>query len=370
MALVLIGLRLSLVWFGLLYGAGKIVTADVAISIVLLLVLAVQRSGNTENAAPDDSDEVTASSWGDRVGAVALVLGIPALIASGLNLLAPPTPQGVSAGACAGTQTYHTAYLGLTVGPLGDFTRSGPGLSFAQTGRLDKDCTVGFDGYCIGDPIDDPVTHGWVDTRWVRVSTHSQQPWKEIAHLMSGEPSGDRFVALAYIAPKSSDRKLTYLGPDVCRGGRPQPGRVTLKAAAPDASGAVTFTPQATETERIGMAISLPSASLSQGSAIRKVDSAPTDGGGTAKIIWQAKTTLSNLTAERTEPLTVVVLAVPCLGPVAPADAGAAATLTYSVATDGTLHEAAKPPAPAPNMIDALRRAACDSDELASQPPS
>lgn len=366
-AFVLGGLRLSLVWFGLLYGTGKIVTADVIISIGLLLLLTLLRSGNTGNAAAGAS---AGGSWSERVGVVALVLGIPALIASVLNLLAPPTPQGVSAGACVGTQTYHTAYLGVTIGPLGDYARSGPGLSFAQTDRLDKDCTVGFDGYCIGDPVDDPYAKGWVDTRWLRVSRHSRQPWKEIAHLLSGEPPDDRFVTVAYIAPKSPDRALGYLGPDACRGGRPQPGRASLSASAPATSGAITFTAQAAEAERIGLAIDLPSAAVSQGSAIRKVESAPTDVSGTVGITWQAGTTLSSLTAKRTGPITVTVLAVPCLGPVAPADADAAATLTYRVATDGTLSQTAKPPTPAPDVIDALRRAACDSDQLAGQSPS
>jgi hypothetical protein len=366
-ALVVGGLRASLVWSGLLYGAGRIITADVAISIFLILVLAAQMSGKTKNVSPGAGAQ---RSWGDRVGVVAAVLGFPALIASVLSLVAPPTPPGVSAAACAGTQTYSTAYLGVTLGPLGDFARNGPGVSFAQTDRLDKDCTVGFEGYCIGDPVDDPYAKGWVDTRWLLVSTHSRQPWKEIAHLLSGEPSDDRFVSLAYVAPKSPDRQLNYLGPTVCQGGRPQPGRTSLAASAPAASRAVTFTAQAAETERIGLAVYVPSAALSQGSSIRKMESAPTDIGGVATITWQAKNTLDSLTAKRTGPITVVVLAVPCLGPDAPADADVAATRTYSVATDGTLRETAKPPAPAPNVVDSLRRAACDSDQLAGQSAS
>jgi len=211
---------------------------------------------------------------------------------------------------------------------------------------------------------------GWVDTRWLLVSAHSRQPWKEIAHLLSGEPSDDRFVSLAYVAPKSPDRQLNYLGPAVCRGGRPQPGRTSLTASAPAASGPVTFTAQAAETERIGLAVYVPSATLSQGSSIRKVESAPTEIGGAATLTWQAENTKGSLTAKRTGPISVVVLAVPCLGPDAPADADVAATLTFSVATDGTLRETAKPPPPAPNVVDSLRRAACDSDQLASQSPS
>jgi hypothetical protein len=359
-ALVLVGLRVSLVWFGLLYGTGRIVSADVVISIALLLLLAFLMSGNTGKASAQ-------SSWGDRVGVVATVVGFPALIAAGLSFIAPPTPPGLSAAACAGTQTYHAAYLGVTVGPLGNFARSGPGVSFAQTDRLDKDCTVGFEGYCIGDPVGDPVATGWVDTRWILVSAHSRQPWKEIAHLLSGEPSDNRFISLAYIAPKSPDRQLNYLGPAVCRGGRPQPGRTSLKPSAPAASGAVTFTAQATETERIGMAVYVPPTALSQGSSIRRVESTPTGFDGKATITWQAEHTLDSLTPKRKGPITVVVLAAPCLGPNAPADADVAATLTYSVATDGTLREMAKPPTPAPNVIDALRRAACDSDETANQ---
>lgn len=59
------------------------------------------------------------------------------------------------------------------------------------------------------------------------------------------------------------------------------------------------------------------------------------------------------------------VLAVACLGPVAPADANTAATLTFQVAANGTVTQT-NTQQPSDSTVENLRRAACDSETYTS----
>jgi hypothetical protein len=70
---------------------------------------------------------------------------------------------------CAGASVAGSRFLAVTSETrIGVNVRSGPGTDFPQTGRFTSGCTLGFDGYCVGEPAPDFLT-GEPDVRWLRL---------------------------------------------------------------------------------------------------------------------------------------------------------------------------------------------------------
>jgi hypothetical protein len=355
--LVLIAARIALVRVGWLFGAGRILTVDAVIGAALVVGIAfARRLSDRPSVAegPPPSGSIT-----DWLGVAAAVLGLPALVLSLSNLFAPPTPNGLSPAICTGAPAYGWPYYGVTTGPIGNYARGGPGLPFQQTDRFDSSCSLGFVGYCIGDPVEEPLTH-WPETRWLLVGQHQRNPGKTAARILSAETRDRRFVSHAYVAPKSADTKLSYLGDEVCAQGRPQPGHVVMKAGPQTAAG-ITFDLQVDNADRVGVAIMLPRQRLRAGSAIRTVYSEPTDTGGKAKITWNASRTAQQLVPDASAATDVTVLANACLGPVGPTGVNTASYLSFRITPDGTV-TATPPTRPDSEDLENLNRAACDSE--------
>lgn len=366
---LLVVARVLLVRGGLLYGTDRILAIDVLISALLLVGVAVARRA-VRSIRHTGDQPAEASTWTDWLGLAAAVLGVPALVVALLTLVAPATPNAYGARACAGSQVYAANYVGVTVGPLGNYARSGPSISFPQTDRFDSGCTLGFEGYCIGDAIKDPFApEGWTETRWLLVARHDAQPGKALAHVLSGEPADKRFVSLAYIAPKSPERNLAYLGDEACKGGRPRPGKVKV-TSQPGADGAVEFKIESTHAERVGVAIALPDNAIRGGSVIRQVSSTKTDLNGAASITWKALNTAQQLVPGRKDSVQVVALAAPCLGPVGPAEAAGVSSKAFEFDINGVLVEATAASTPPDELQDKLKRAACDTERSESPSPS
>jgi hypothetical protein len=87
------------------------------------------------------------------------------------ELLAPNTPVAAEASACAGTPVYGAAFFAKTQ-VNGVNARSGPGVEYPQVKRYRGNCTLGFDGYCIGRAVPDFVLHT-PDQRWLIVHDES-----------------------------------------------------------------------------------------------------------------------------------------------------------------------------------------------------
>ncbi|WP_433059897.1 hypothetical protein [Dactylosporangium sp. CS-033363] len=354
---LLIAARVAFVRAGWLYGADRIAAVDVAVSAAMVVAIAFtyRQAVRTRPRSPSPAAGGSLTDW---LGVAAAVLGLPVLVIAAANVVAPATPNGLSPAACDGAPPYGWPYYGVTTGPIGNYARNGPGLSFQQTDRFDSNCTIGFVGYCLGDPVVEPITK-WVDTRWLLVGRHTRGIGKPVAGRLSAEPGERRFLTHAYVAPKSPDSDLRYLG-DECDDGRPPPGRVTLSAEVlPD--GRVAFKVRVDNAERVGVAIALPRAALRSGSAVRRVYAAETDASGGATITWNAPVTERQLVPQRTEPVEVGVLAIACLGPVAPADPESAGTLAFEIRPDGSAGPGAARPLDH-RLTDSMRRAACDSE--------
>jgi hypothetical protein len=366
LALILMFIRWLLVVQGVLFGSTRIVLVDIMISAVVLIVAAVLYQRRVQLAGKDAKAEGMPSALlSTAVG----VLGLPALIGGLLNLVAPATPGDLAVSACATVQTYHTPYRAATTGPTGNFARSGPGLGFAQTDRLSKDCVVGFTGYCIGDPVSDPVVQGWTDTRWLLAARHDNEPARTLARWLSKEPPYKRFVSSSYLAPQSPDSDLHYLGEQQCAGGLPLPKKATLTTEdATDKSGkpqpgVIGLTAGAPHAFNIGLALTVEDPNvLDAGTAVRQIPGSGVVSDSAVHAQWDTTILRGNLRKPLTAPVTVTVLAVPCLDPLTPATPDTAATLGFRIPVDATQPVTRTTPRTLPDYVrDRLFTLACDT---------
>lgn len=354
----LIVARLVLVHQGVLFGASRILQVDVVIGIALLGVTAAWYRVWTRRTDAGGTDSST------LVGTVAGILGVPALAAALLNLVAPPTPGELAAPACATAQTYKTAFRAVTVGPDGNFARSGPGLGFTQTDRFSKGCVVGFSGYCIGDPIPDPLFKGWNDSRWLLASAHRDGWQRWAARVLSSEPQHARFVSTSYLRAQSAEsRSFRHLGEDQCEGGLPMPGKPTLTSEPTREPGVFAVTADAPHAFNIGVALVVDPGNLRTGAPMRQIPgSGKVDPSGKVTAQWDYRVLRGHLKAPEVKTATVTVLAVPCLDPQAPAEEPA--TIAFVVPADATKPVRQVKPTPlTPNVEDRLRSIACDPEQ-------
>ena len=184
-SIAIVAARVWTVWTGAIFGTAQILSVDVIIAALVALTFWCW-AGSGRAAVPAGAS----GNWLDRVGGLAAVVALPALVTATLNLFAPATPPSLAGAACPGAQTWSLPYHGRTIGSFGNYARSGPGQSFPQSGRFKPDCNLGFVGYCVGDPVKEPFTKTWLDTRWLLLGSHRWGPARWTARL-SGEPYCD-----------------------------------------------------------------------------------------------------------------------------------------------------------------------------------
>lgn len=148
----------------------------VALALVSQLAYAYARAHPAVALTP-------ASVAGGSGGAVALVLGAFTL----LQLLVPATPTSAAAPACRGVPVAGSRFYAQT-GPLGLNARAGPATETGQVDRYGANCTLGFDGYCLGEPIADGRTT-LLDQRWLVV--HRRHELVASAETLSQSPEAD-----------------------------------------------------------------------------------------------------------------------------------------------------------------------------------
>jgi len=102
-----------------------------------------------------------------RVALVAAVLALPVASVAIAQLLGPSAPQISGVSACSGVPVAGSRLQART-GQSGLNARSGPGTTYALEGRFDIGCTVGVDGYCVGESVQDLVVP-LPDVRWLRL---------------------------------------------------------------------------------------------------------------------------------------------------------------------------------------------------------
>jgi hypothetical protein len=144
---------------------------------------------------------------------------------SAATLLAPNTPLKAAAPACPSAPVYGAAFFAQTVEELGGANaRSGAGTGYPQVNRFPGGCTLGFDGYCIGEPIGDLRAMITKDTPW------PDQRWL-IVHRR------DELVASGRVQSQSKESDLGEKPDSRCGkwGGQPPPKVTNLTVTPPPA---------------------------------------------------------------------------------------------------------------------------------------
>jgi len=208
---------------GILYGEAVATMASLTVAGIILIcgVLVVYLHRRRPRPAGEESRESSTST-------VALLLGLAVTAFSTGELIAPNTPVAVAAPGCPGGPVYGARFFAQTT-DLEVNARSGPGRDFPQTRRYPKNCTLGFDGYCISGAAEKDLRLGTPDQRWLIV--HHRRD----------------LVASAVVLSQSPESKLGDKPSEKCEelGGKSQPGPVqtfgydqstsTLRATAPGA---------------------------------------------------------------------------------------------------------------------------------------
>src|SRR5581483_9068467 len=130
----------------------------------------------------------------DRVATLTAIASVIAVIVSTVNLFVPVELPSRAKPACPGAQDRAAPYTGITAGSSGNNSRSGPARSFPPDGRFPTDCSIGFSGYCLGDPIVDSSGtisdhQVWVTSRWLVVAKQPEGWRATAARILSGENS-------------------------------------------------------------------------------------------------------------------------------------------------------------------------------------
>jgi hypothetical protein len=243
--------------------------------------------------------------------------------------LVPPDATASGEPACRGSLTLNAPLLATTF-EGGANGRSVPGRLGAATARFPGRCAIGFDAYCLGDPVQDQLSSDWVEPRWLRV--HRNRGWQHtVSRLISGEPDGELFVAGGIVLPQQGVEyfDLERLAYDDCGPqARQPPGPISLNPGddhSPEEG--LTFDLRSEHAVNYGLAVYIES--LHPEDRYQQVTS-----GVTPAVTWKYAVLALRL---RTQVSRVVVLATPCIALNIPADAATVAQSTYELSRHGAL---------------------------------
>jgi hypothetical protein len=175
---------------------------------------------------------------------LAVVVGLGAAIFSGIETVAPLSPDLKAAPACSGAQTRGVPFLATTL-ERGVNVRSGASRNFEQLARFAGDCTLGFVGYCWGDP--EPDNQDQVpDSRWLLL------------------PKQRGLISAANLQSQVASSRLPLTS---CPGGREPPTQIQLEIPKQPGlqgaavSGAINLSARAPGADLVGFAAYRPATS-------------------------------------------------------------------------------------------------------------
>jgi hypothetical protein len=368
--------RILFVRWGILYGAAAVSHVDAIVAALIVIGLALiawGRSGR-KTTQTTSTDPDSGSQWTNWATGITALAATAALVVSLMNLFDPLTPPRLATSACPGARVNNVPYVGITAGPDGVNSRQGPSRSYLPNGRFAGNCSVGFDVYCLGDPIEDVTgttsDEFWMTSRWLRVA--KQPPgWRStMARILSGENPQPQFMSDAFITPESPYDQLPIGNARQCPGNFPYPGQTHLQ---PFNAQADTLTASADHAVNMGFAVWVPPRqgfinsdaylqifTSGAGQPNNPGEAAPD---GTKSVEWTYGSSLqSQLHPAANQPGTsghVVILAVACLADNIPAKTSTAAIAGYKLSQAG-------PPLSSsviPSGMDKnrLARAACEA---------
>jgi hypothetical protein len=229
-ALMCLVLRVVLFLTGILFGdqmalVSNLVTAG-AIGTAALLAARYWLSGSSEHE-PGAMFTLAAAGLTFATAVVAVAQGV-----------APATPTTAASPSCQGVPVLGARFFAQT-GPAGVNARSGPGTGYPQVDRFSGNCTLGFDGFCIGEAIPTATGTDSIDTRWL------------IVHQR------DELVSAAKVLPQTNQAVFGTTPNLRCAalGGYPSPGPITFTPTTAD--NAITLTAASRGARLVGYAVRL-----------------------------------------------------------------------------------------------------------------
>jgi hypothetical protein len=174
-------------------------------------------------------------AFGSLTGLVATVGAVAALIAL-FQLTLPYTPEVPTAGACPGAQTQNVDFL-ATTHTSGINARAGPGRTYEFVGRFQGDCSLGFVGYCLGEPVIDVfyIPDFYVpDMRWLVL------------------PENRGYVAAAVVRAQQPESDLTLV--DGCPDAVELPDSIAVSGTASKGKEALRLSAAAEWASTVGFA--------------------------------------------------------------------------------------------------------------------
>jgi hypothetical protein len=268
--------------------------------------------------------------------AVSKGLGLVAALVSTIALLGiflPAVQGGSDDFACPGTRTRGVGFVAAAAEPIsGVNARTKPRLSAAQVARYPTGCLVGFDGFCIGDPVVDVTYAGEPvprrDGRWLRIARHRNNPFAHwLAHVISGEPDHEQYIAAGVTQARSLvDLERFRVS---CAGERPSPTSAFLTLNTNN-DGTIGLTGNSEFGYDIQYAIYVAERTTGEGSQYRQITAEQNQRG-----LWRPEVTGRTLTTSRSA---VVIVAVPCVAPgIRPSNVDIIATQAVTMKRDGTV---------------------------------
>lgn len=314
-----LGIRLDLYATGSLYSPTDVWAADVVVAVVVFLAMIIFL------AFPKGQYQHPKASWERRLATVGVAIAVPVGLVGVVQLAAPNTLHSAAAPACAGAPITGGKFLATTPSS-GLNARSGPDTTYPQVQRFAANCTLAFDGYCIGEPVNDLRTTEYPDQRWLILHRPWQSwPWKKM-------PWGDppyALVAAGTVQSQSAESDLGERPEQACSrlGGWKAPSPISLKTSISE--GVVVIRAFSEQAEIIGLSIA-SSQPLKNGSdsVFPLTEPAPklTHGTGIITAAWNAQAATGPAVGR---PATFTLLASVCLGP-AVADLGNYAIQQFS----------------------------------------
>lgn len=260
--------RVVLFRIGYLFGDSQALLLDLVAAGLLAAAGTFTLSYFLRRRDPDSklSTEIGASSAAFAIAAAAVAL---------TQLVIPNTPRNAAAQSCRGVPVEGAPFLAQTVA-IGVNAHSGASDGFSESDRFGGDCTLGFSGYCIGQPIANTLTQVY-DTRWLIVYHR------------------DEVVSAAEIRPQSPTAALgQHPSPSCARyHGLSEPGAIHFRAVR-EAHNVVGLSVTDTNAALIGYAVRVDS-QLGGGYPYSEVGSGPLATAPHFSGIYKAATALSGL---------------------------------------------------------------------------
>ena len=144
--------RMVLVHEGILFGTAAVSRIDRIVASLIGFGAATGATAlarrNARKAGPPTAQKDAKEAFVDRAAVLVALGTIVTLVVSAVTLFSPVEQAGLSQQpSCPGSHSLSASYIGITAGPEGNYSRTGPARHYPANGRFSKGCSLGFSSY-------------------------------------------------------------------------------------------------------------------------------------------------------------------------------------------------------------------------------